>query len=92
MKTTPAAMPGKNHSLQPDVVIVGPSLAGIATRAVERVPGMSAEDYLRQSILDPSTFVVEGFPDAMARNLGEVLSSQQVSEIIAFLLAQTEAQ
>jgi nitric oxide reductase subunit C len=78
------------HSLQPDVVLVGPSLAGVATRAASRVQGMSAKDYLRQSILDPGAYVVEGFPDAMARNLGEVLNSQQISEIIAFLLTQTE--
>jgi nitric oxide reductase subunit C len=78
------------HSLQPDVVLVGPSLAGVATRAAARVPGMSAEEYLRQSILDPGAYVVAGFPDAMARNLGEVLNSQQISEIIAFLLTQTE--
>jgi nitric oxide reductase subunit C len=80
------------HSLQPDVVLVGPSLAGVATRAATRVPGMSAEDYLRQSILEPGAYVVEGFPDAMARNLGEVLTSQKISEIIAFLLTQTETE
>lgn len=75
------------HSLEPDVVVVGPSLAGIATRGAERIPGMSAEAYLRQSILDPGAFVVPGFPDAMARNLGEQLSSDQINHIIAFLRA-----
>lgn len=79
------------HSLQPDVVLVGPSLAGVATRAASRVAGLTAEEYLRQSILDPGAYVVAGFPDAMARNLGEVLNSQQIGEILAFLLSQTEA-
>jgi nitric oxide reductase subunit C len=73
------------HSLEPDVVIVGPSLAGVATRAASRVSGMSAAAYLRDSILDPSAFVVPGFPDAMARNLGEVLDDQQINNILAFL-------
>ncbi|MFN8450867.1 MAG: hypothetical protein U0521_20370 [Anaerolineae bacterium] len=59
------------HSLQPDVVIVGPSLDGVATRAEARVTGMSAGEYLRTSILDPGAFVVPGFPDAMARNLAK---------------------
>jgi nitric oxide reductase subunit C len=79
------------HSLQPDVIIVGPSLAGVAARAASRVPGLSAEQYLRQSILEPGAFVVPGFPDAMARNFGQVLDDQQVSDIIAFLLTQDAA-
>ncbi len=73
------------HSLEPGVVIVGPSLAGAATRAESRVAGMSASEYLRTSILDPGAFVVPGFPDAMARNLGEVLDDQQINDILAFL-------
>ncbi|MEO8392519.1 MAG: cytochrome c [Chloroflexota bacterium] len=79
------------HSLQPEVVIVGPSLAGVATRAAARVPGQSAAEYLRTSILDPGTFVVPGFPDAMARNLGQVLNDEQINNIIAFLLTQKAA-
>ncbi|MFN8562465.1 MAG: hypothetical protein U0703_12800 [Anaerolineae bacterium] len=51
-------------------MIVGPSLDGVATRADSRVAGMSAGEYFRTSILDPGAFVVPGFPDAMARNLG----------------------
>lgn len=74
------------HSLEPGVVIVGPSLAGIATRAGTRVEGLSAEAYIHQSILTPGAFVVPGFPDAMARNLGDVLNSDQINSLIAFLL------
>jgi len=74
------------HALEPDVVIVGPSLAGVATRAGERVSGQSAADYLRNSILHPSDFVVPGFPDVMARSLGDALSGDEINDLIAFLL------
>ncbi|GAB4534807.1 MAG: hypothetical protein Fur0018_24810 [Anaerolineales bacterium] len=75
------------HSLEADVRLVGPSLAGVATRAASRVPGMSAEEYLRQSILDPGAYVVEGYPDGqMVPNLGAVLSDAQVDDLIAFLM------
>ncbi|MBC7811217.1 MAG: c-type cytochrome, partial [Burkholderiales bacterium] len=74
------------HALEPDVVIVGPSLAGVATRAGERIFGQSAEEYLRNSILHPSEFVVPGFPDVMARSLGDALSGDEISALIAFLL------
>ncbi len=74
------------HSLVPGKVVVGPSLDGVATRAASRVPGMSAEDYLRQSIVDPGAYVVDGFPDAMLRNFDELLTDQEIDDLVAFLL------
>ncbi len=75
------------HSLDPDVTIVGPSLAGVATRAAEREPGKSAEEYLRESIVDPNAYVVEGFPEGvMPQNFGDVLSEEEINDLVAFLL------
>ena len=39
----------------------GPSLNGLALRAPNRIPGYSAEEYIRESILDPGAYVVDGF-------------------------------
>lgn len=74
------------HSLFPDVVIVGPSMVGIPSRAAERVNGQSAEVYLRTSILEPSEFVVEGFADVMQKNFGDVIGSRELDALIAFLM------
>lgn len=74
------------HSLEPDVVIVGPSLAGVASRASERVPGQTAAVYLRNAILYPSDFIVPGYDDLMAKNLGAALTVDQVDDLVAFLL------
>lgn len=75
------------HSLRPDVVVVGPSFAGVASRAATRVPGMTAEEYLRQSILDPDAYIVEGFPSGTAPpNFAELLTEEQVDDLVAFLL------
>ncbi|MCB9449962.1 MAG: c-type cytochrome [Anaerolineaceae bacterium] len=82
----PPAICATCHALTPDVVIVGPSLAGVATRAGTRIPGMSAEAYFRQSILDPSAYVVEGFEDVMMKNFGQQLSADQINDIIAYLM------
>lgn len=76
------------HSLQPNVVIVGPSLAGVASRAGSRVDGMSADEYLRNSIVHPSAFIVPGFQDVMQKNFGDVLTSDQINDLIAFLMTQ----
>ena len=53
------------HSVTIDEIIVGPSLAGIATRGETRIPGMDAETYIRNSILDPGAYTVEGFPEGL---------------------------
>jgi len=75
------------HSLEPDVILVGPSLAGIGSRAGERVSGLSAEEYLRQSILEPNAFTVEGFSaNIMPMVWSDELTKVQVDNLIAFLL------
>ena len=74
------------HSLKPGEKKVGPSLAGIATRAATRIPGMSAEEYIRQSIVDPGAYVVEGYPNAMLPDMAEKLSDQDLEDLIAFLM------
>ncbi|MCA0454164.1 MAG: cytochrome c [Chloroflexi bacterium] len=76
------------HSLTPDVVIVGPSLAGIAERAATHAEGQSAEAYIRTSIVNPSAHIVEGFQDVMQKNFGDVLTSDQINDLIAFLMTQ----
>lgn len=79
------------HSLEPGQTLVGPSFAGLAERAADRIPGMSAEEYIRQSILDPDAYVVDGFPAGqMVPNLDEVLSEQQINDLIAFLMTIKE--
>jgi ferredoxin/mono/diheme cytochrome c family protein/coenzyme F420-reducing hydrogenase delta subunit len=75
------------HSLEPGVRLVGPSLAGVATRAETSVPGLSAKEYLRQSIVEPRAHVVESFPaNQMPPNFAETLTEQQIADIVEFLL------
>lgn len=75
------------HSLEPGVVIVGPSHSDIGTRAETAVPGMSAEDYLRQSIVEPNAHITEGYTEGvMYQNFGEELTNSQINDLVAFLL------
>lgn len=67
---------------------IGPELTHIATVAATRKPGMSAEAYIRESMLNPGAFVVTGFPDGqMPTDLGTRLSAQQQADLVAFLLS-----
>ncbi|MGZ8755600.1 MAG: c-type cytochrome, partial [Acidimicrobiia bacterium] len=75
------------HSLEPGRRLVGPSLAGVGTAAATRVPGLTAEEYLRQSIVDPDAYTVEGFQlGAMLPDIAHKLSEQQLDDLVAFLL------
>lgn len=75
------------HSLEPGVVLVGPSHAGVATRAETYVSGMSAEEYLRESIINPNAHVVEGFqPSVMYQNYGQELTQTEINNLVAYLL------
>lgn len=77
------------HSLTPDAGgLPGPSLYGIADHATQRVSGLSAEMYLRMSIINPGDYIVEGYTDVMQKNFGDVLSSDDINDLIAFLLIQ----
>lgn len=75
------------HSLDPSNSQWAPTLAGMATIAAGRVDGLTDVDYLRQSIVDPYAFVVEGsWPFAMPFRYPDVLSDDEINNLIAFLL------
>ena len=76
------------HSVEPgDDDDVGPSLAGIATFGGDRVEGLNAEQYIRQSILLPDQYVVPGYPPGqMLPIYREQLSAEELDALIAYLL------
>ncbi len=75
------------HGRSGDTVIVGPSLAGIATRGNGRVEGMDARTYILNSILDPRAYTVEGFPEGvMPPDLKNQLSPEDLEAVVAYLL------
>lgn len=65
-----------------------PDLAGIGSRATERLPGKSAEDYLRESLVTPCAYVVEGFDCIMPQTLQQTLGPAKITALIAFLQSQ----
>ena len=52
------------HSTGDDTKI-GPGLAGVGERAASRVQGLSADEYIEQSIREPSASIVPGFNNLM---------------------------
>jgi mono/diheme cytochrome c family protein len=62
-----------------------PDLAGIGAAAGERIPGMPAEEYLRESIVDPCAYVIEGYDCIMPPTLLQTLGAAKVTALIAYL-------
>jgi cytochrome c2 len=62
-----------------------PDLGGIGGRAAERIPGQSAEAYLHESIIDPCSFVVEGYDCIMPQTLAQTLGTAKVTAVVAYL-------
>jgi len=65
---------------------VGPELTHVATNAATRKPGLSAEEYIRESIAEPTAFVVDGFAPVMPRLLG-TMSPEEFQALVNYLLS-----
>jgi nitric oxide reductase subunit C len=85
------------HSLEPDKVIVGPSMAGIGARAATTVSGQSAEQYIRTSIVKTNDFLAKGCnasdPNAecpanvMPQDWEQKLKPEELNDLVAYLLS-----
>lgn len=87
------------HSLTGGVTLVGPSLAGIARSAGTRIgaaeyagKASTAADYLRESVLEPSAYVVPGERYSGAPGLSlmpahykDALAEGELDDLVAFL-------
>lgn len=66
---------------------VGPNLGNLVDVAGTFVAGMSAEDYVYQSITEPGAFVVEGYTSGlMPANFAQTISEEEIRGLVAWLL------
>ena len=63
---------------------IGPNLSAVASTAGSRVNGLTAEQYLRQSVMEPSEFLVEDYDNLMPAGL--VPDQADFDNLIAYLL------
>ncbi len=74
------------HHFDTEAQLIGPGLLNVSVRAESRVPGQSAYDYIHTSIVNPSAFVVPGFPDQlMPQVYKDIWTEEQINDIIAYL-------
>ena len=67
---------------------VGPNLTNVGTIAGTRLKGFTADAYIRQSIIDPAAYLVEGYDDLMLKTFAETISQADLDDLVVFLQAQ----
>jgi mono/diheme cytochrome c family protein len=77
------------HMIKGQGGAIGPDQSTIGTTAATRKPGMSAEDYIRESIINPGAFVVPNYQNGvMPATYGQTLSQDQLNQLVQYLLEQ----
>lgn len=64
---------------------IAPDLTHVGSIAGKRKPGLSAGDYIRESILTPTAFVVPGMPPIMPPGFGDKMSASEIEMVVKFL-------
>lgn len=78
---------GRCHFIDGQGGRVGPELTRIGTTAATRKDGLTAGEYVRESILSPGAYVVPTYSDVMPRGLVRTLPPSDLDALVAFLLA-----
>ena len=75
------------HSPTSEEKLVGPGLLNIKSRAVTRVEGQSAAEYIYNSIVNPREVAVEDYdPELMPDNWAALYTNLEIFDIVAYLL------
>lgn len=76
------------HSLELNKTLVGPSLARIGTKARTKQNGLSASDFIIESIINPDAVIANGFEAGiMYQDYRNDLTEQQIADLVAYLLS-----
>ena len=65
---------------------IGPSLIGLSERAGDRIPGLSAAEYVEQSIRHPQAFTAPGYEMSAGAMPTFSLTDEEVESLVEFLL------
>ncbi len=66
---------------------VGPNLGNLAENAATRVEGLSAEEYVHQSIVEPNAHIVDSYPaNIMPSGLADRMTEEELNNLVAWLL------
>lgn len=71
---------------------IGPNLSNIGVVSATRIEGYTGEEYIRESLLQPNAFIAPEcptgpcLPNLMVQNLGDILTTEEIDAVVAYLL------
>jgi mono/diheme cytochrome c family protein len=71
-----------------DHATFAPNLTDVAVWAGERVPGLRAAEYVRQSLREPQAFIVPGFDQNFIEMPTLALTDREIDALVEFLLEE----
>lgn len=74
------------HTVTDRPSVGGPALIGIGSQAGDRVDGLGADEYIRQSIVAPAAWFADGWGEGMPAYDG-VLTADEVDALVDYLLS-----
>jgi len=75
------------HFVDQETQKIGPGLLDVAIRGETRIEGQSPEEYIRNSIIHPNDYIVEGFTEnLMPQTYADVLTVEELDALVAYLM------
>ncbi|GAB4574523.1 MAG: hypothetical protein Kow0077_21510 [Anaerolineae bacterium] len=75
------------HRVDSEEQLVGPGLLNVSVHGPAHVEGLTAAEYIYQSITDPNAYVVEGYPEnLMPQVYSELFTEEQIWDLVAYVL------
>lgn len=73
------------HRVDSTAMLIGPGLLGLDGRAAARVDGLTAAEYVHQSIVAPDAYVVAGYPAGqMPATYTDLFTPQEIADLVAY--------
>lgn len=78
------------HRVDSTERLIGPGLKGVSAWAAQNIPDQTPEEYLRESIVNPNAYIVEGNPpypeNLMPQIYGQLFTPEQIDDLVAYLM------
>lgn len=76
------------HYVDQDIQLIGPGLLNVVERVEGHGTGETPQEYILHSIIEPSAYVVEGYPDAlMPQVYATIFTEQQIEDLVAYVMS-----
>ncbi len=75
------------HFVDQEGMKIGPGLLNVSDRSEGLIDGVSAEDYVHASIVNPNDYIVEDYTaNLMPQTYGDIFTEEELDALVAYLM------